>query len=209
MPSSGADDSRSSGSVELKPWKVLETREIFSADPWFKLSVDQVLLPDGKVVDDYYQIAFTEYVVIFARTDNGEVITLRTYKHGVGGVCLVLPSGSIEKGEEPVESARRELLEETGYSADVWDSLGSFVVHGNYGCGRAHLFVARNARQIAEPDSGDLETMEVLLMQPAEILDAVRQGEVAGLGTVAAIGLALNPAFDVSDRNKTETGDAV
>lgn len=195
MPSSKPANSPSTHKVKPQPWKVLQTREIFVAEPWLKLSVDQVLLPDGKIVDDYYQIDLTEYVVIFARTEIGEAIMLRSYKHGVGDVCLVLPAGSMEKSEQPVESARRELLEETGYSADEWDSLGSFVVHGNYGCGRAHLFAARGARKIAEPDSGDLETMEVVLMQPEEVLDAVRQGEVAGLGSVAAVALALNPAY--------------
>lgn len=208
MPSSELDGLHSTGKVNLEPWKVLKTREIFAADPWLKLSVHQVLLPNGNVIDDYYQIDFPEYVVIFARTETGEAIVLRSYKHGVRDICLVLPAGSIEKGEQPVEAAQRELLEETGYSADDWHSLGSFIVHGNYGCGRAHLFSAQGARKIANPNSGDLETMEVILMQPEEVLEAVRQGEVAGLGTVAAIALAMNPAFGTRDESKVPTGEA-
>ena len=197
MLSSSGTDSRGSPNPGLTPWEVLDSREIFVADPWIKLSVDQVLLPEGRIVDDYYQIKLTDYAVVFAQTAQGNVLALRLYKHGVGKVCLVLPAGSVEAEEQPLASAQRELLEETGYCSDDWESLGSYVVNGNYGCGQAHLFVARNAQQIAEPDSGDLETMEVILMRPAEILEAVRQGEVAGLGTVAAIALAMNPGFAV------------
>lgn len=208
MLSSEGTGSRESGDDALKPWKVLESQEIFAVDPWIKLSVDRVLLPDGKIINDYYQIKLPEYAVIFAETAQDSVVVLRLYKHGVGKVSLVLPAGSVEAGEQPLASAQRELLEETGYSAEDWGILGSFVVNGNYGCGRAHLFVARNARQIAEPDSGDLETMEVILMQPDEVLDAVRRGEVAGLGTVAAIALALNPAYGARNRNKVEAIEA-
>lgn len=192
----------------MQHWEILQEKELVSADPWLKLSVHQVRLPDGKIVDDYYQIELTEYVVVFAQTETGDAIVLRSYKHGVRDICLILPAGSIEKGEEPIESAKRELMEETGYVAQEWNSLGNFVVHGNYGCGTAHIFSATNAKQIAEPDSGDLETMEILLMSPTEVLEAIHKGEVAGLGTVAAIGLALNPAFKKTSVSSSMSGEA-
>jgi ADP-ribose pyrophosphatase len=188
----------SSGPVakdSLKPWAVLKSTEIFSADPWIGLSVDKVLLPDGGIVEDYYQIKLQDYAVTFAETADQEVVAIRLYKHGAGRVSLVLPAGSLEDGEEPLTCAQRELLEETGYASDRWESLGSFVVNGNYGCGNAHLFAARDVRRVAEPDAGDLESIEVVLMRPDEILDAVRSGDVVGLGTVAAIAMALNSAI--------------
>ena len=184
------------GKKGLEPWKVLNSTELFKADPWIKLSVDQVLLPDGRIVDDYYQIKLQEHVVTFAETPEREVIAIRLYKHGAGKVSLVLPAGGIEDGEEPLKCAQRELLEETGYASNEWVSLGSFVAHGNYGCGKGHLFAARDAQQVAEPNDGDLETIEVVLMRHDEILEAIRRGEVVGLGTVAAIALAMNPAFE-------------
>jgi len=68
-------------------------------------------------------------------------------------------------------------------------------VHGNYGCGRAHLFTARNAQRVAEPDSGDLEDTEIVLMKLEDIVEAVSNGEVALLSSIAAIALATNPSF--------------
>lgn len=193
------DDSMGLEEDELKLWKVLKTQEVFVAEPWIRLAVQQVALPDGRIVDEYYQIALQEYAVIVAQTADGHIIMERQYKHGLKRVSLALPGGAIEPGEEPLTAAKRELLEETGYTAENWQSLGSFVNNANYGCGQAHIFTADNARLIAEPNSGDLEEMEILLMSPEQIVLAVRQGEVAILGAIAAIALALNPEFAVSE----------
>ena len=125
----------------------------------------------------------------------------RQYKHGVGHVTLALPSGLIEDGEDPLAGAQRELLEETGYVSDNWQTLGSFTANGNYGCGKAHLFLARNAQRIGEPDSGDLEDTEIVLSAPEEVMEAVRSGRVNELSSVAAIALALNAGFTVPTKH--------
>ena len=188
----------------LQPWEVLKNQELFVAEPWIKLSVQQVRLPDGRVVNDYYQIRLPEFTVIFAQTAGGGVIMERLYKHGVGEVSLVLPAGLIENGEDPLAAAQRELLEETGYTSDDWQPLGSFVEHGSYGCGKAHLFVARNAQQVADPDSGDLEDMEIILMKPEDVVNAICNGDVALLGTVAVIALATNPLLETAISHRAD-----
>jgi ADP-ribose pyrophosphatase len=119
------------------------------------------------------------------------VVVERNYKHGPRRVCLNLPAGYVEQGEEPLAAARRELREETGYVAEDWVSLGAFSNDGNRGCGVGHLFFARQARQVAEPDAGDLEEMEIRLMGLDEVIEAVRRGDVAVLSVAAAIGLAV------------------
>ena len=177
-------------STSLKPWKTLGTRELFVAEPWVRLSVQQVLLPDGKVVNDYYQIKLSEYVVIFAWTPDGKVILERLYKHGIGKVTITLPEGRIEEHEDTLDAA------------DNWQGLGSFACSANYGCGKVHMFVAKDAHWIAEPHSGDLEQMEVILMQPNEIVEAIHQGEISALGVVAAIAIAMNPTFITPEAGK-------
>lgn len=167
--------------------------EVFVAPPWISVIKQQVSLPSGKVVDDYLQIKLLDYVIIFAETRDGLVIVERQYKHGAGAVTLVLPAGTIEGDETPLEAARRELLEETGYVSERWQPLGAFVLHGNYGCGRAHLFRVRQAERIAEPDSGDLEDMEIVLMPLPDLIDAVRSNEISMMSTMATIALATNP----------------
>lgn len=177
------------------PWQVLQSREIYAAAPWVRLSLQEVRLPDGRVVRDYHQIALPEYSVVFAETEDGRVLIERQYKHGIGEVTLMLPAGLIEPDEDPCQGAQREMLEETGYVADDWKPLGRFVPNSNYGCGRAHLFHARGARRVAEPNAGDLEEMEILLLTRDELFRAVREGRVHATAIAAAIALATHPVL--------------
>jgi len=176
----------------LLDWETIQSKEVFAAPPWIKLFVQQVKLPHGRIIDDYHQIQLGDHVAIVAQTDEGKILMERQYKHGVGKVSLILPGGLIEGEEQPLEAAKRELLEETGYATEQWENLGNFVANANYGCGKIHLFVARNIKQVAEPDSGDLEEMQLVLMPPDELVAAIRQGELMVMGAVMAIALATN-----------------
>ncbi len=174
-----------------QPWKILKTSEIFTAEPWLALSKQQVQVPDGRVIDDFYQLALPDFIVVFAETESGDVIMIRQYKHGARRTSLTLPGGLIEKGEDPLDAAKRELLEETGYRAESWKSLGSYVVNGNLGCGQGHFFMAAGAEQVQEPESGDLEAMEIELLTRERVAEALRSGEVMLLNHAAVIALAM------------------
>ncbi len=177
--------------ISHQPWQVMKTSEIFEAKPWLALSVQQVRVPDGRVIDNFYQLALPDFIVVFAETESGDVIMIRQYKHGARRTSLTLPGGLIEKGEAPEEAAKRELLEETGYQADSWKSLGSYVVNGNLGCGKGHFFMAAGAKPVQEPASGDLETMEIELLTRERLAEALRSGEVMLLNHAAAITMAM------------------
>lgn len=179
-------------SGNINPWQVVETGEIYSAPPWIRLCRQTVLLPNGRQIDDYHKIDLVDYAGVIAATTEGRIIFERLYKHGVGGVTLTLPGGAIEKDEAPLAAVQRELLEETGYVAEGWQALGSFVSDGNYGCGRVHLFFATDARQICNPQSGDLEEMEMVFLTPEEVVESLRSGLFAVLGVATAVALALH-----------------
>ena len=174
----------------IKPWRTVERRVLLDRKPWFTVGVETVALPDGRVVDDFGFIDMLEFAIIVPVTAGGETILIRSYKHGIRAVSLSLPAGGFHTGEEPLAGAVRELREETGFEADRWEPLGRFIVDANYGCGVMHAFIAHGARKVSEPDSGDLEDQELLIMPLTEAVARLRGGEILHLASAAALGLA-------------------
>ncbi len=179
----------------LEPWETLKARDIFVAEPWIRLSVEKVRLPDGRVVDDYYQMQLMDCVIIFAQTPEGKVVVERQYKHGVRKITLTLPTGGVGEGEDPLAAAERELKEETGYTSPDWRALGHFVQMGNQGGGTVHVFKARSAQKVSEPIASDLEEMDIVLMEGEELMKAIRERDICVLSTVTSILMATHSHF--------------
>jgi ADP-ribose pyrophosphatase len=152
---------------------------------------ERVSLPNGTEIDGFLWIRTRDFAATVAITDASEVVLIRSYKHGPRTVGLAVPAGYIEAGEEPLATAMRELREETGYEAGDWTPLGRYVVDGNYGVCTEHVFLARDARLVAEPRPGDLEEIAVALMPLDEVAASLRRGDVVQLSSAAALGLAL------------------
>ncbi len=102
-----------------------------------------------------------------------------------------MPGGMLEAEEDPIEGIKRELLEETGYIAHEWQSLGTFLGNSTRGCGTYHLFFASGAHQIQLADSGDLEEMELLLWKKSDVETAIEKGKVKSLGVITMLLLGL------------------
>jgi ADP-ribose pyrophosphatase len=190
------DTSKSNKTDSLRPWQVLSQTPLLDAQPWLVVYSETVQLPTGHAVENYQTVNMPAYVVIVGFTDEGRVIVERNYKHGPRRVCLNLPAGYIASSEEPLAAAKRELAEETGYEASDWLPLGSFVNDGNRGAGVGHLFLARHAQQVSEPNSGDLEEIEIHLLSPDDLTEAIRAGDMPVLSSAAAFALAVltNPS---------------
>ena len=173
------------------PWRTIERREVLSVPGRLTVAVETVELPDGRVIDDYWQVVAQPYVVVFAQTADGRVICQRQYRHGPRRVNLELIAGQIEEGEHPLTAAKRELLEEAGYTSPVWEPLGPYVASASQGSGTAHYFRARDAVQVQEPASGDLEHAELLFLTREELVAELRQGAFATADNVTGLALGL------------------
>jgi ADP-ribose pyrophosphatase len=118
-------------------------------------------------------------------------ILIRQYKHGVGDVSLTLPGGALNEGEDPLTAAKRELLEETGHEVPSWRPIVHFVTHANQRCSAGHMFFAEGAVEVAPPDSGDLEEMELVYLAEPELRRAMLHNEVRLSSALAALGMVL------------------
>lgn len=181
--------------MDQKPWVVRRSRSLLDASPRLKVWVDDVTLPDGRQIDNYYQLWQPDYAVILPVVDiadeNPICLTLRRYKHGVRRVNVGLPAGSLESGESAEAAARRELLEETGCTARRWMALGNHAVDGNRGLGRAYLFLALGVEKVQEPVVDDLEEIQIEFTRLLDLEKALLDGEVATLGAAAGIAVGV------------------
>src|ERR1700730_15182108 len=102
--------------AEHTPWKILSYKQILDT-PYLKVRSEQLAIPDGPIVSDYYIIENRGWVGVVPLTADGGFPMTRQYKHGSGRDVLEVPAGAIYADEnDPELTAHRELMEETGYS---------------------------------------------------------------------------------------------
>jgi ADP-ribose pyrophosphatase len=181
--------------AEIQPWKTLHRELLLSIEPWLNIYQEKVELPTGRVIPDFYRVVLPDFVEIVPVTSGGEIVLVRGYKHGLRRVTLSPPAGLMRPGEPPVAAARRELREETGYEAEEWQALGTFVVDGNRQCGTVHIFVARGASPATQPDPDETEELQIELASRDRVVQALRAGEIGNLAGAGALALALATAL--------------
>lgn len=138
---------------------------------------------------DFFLIRCPDWVNILAFTPKDELLLIRQWRHGVSAPSLEVPAGVIDPGERPLAAAKRELLEETGYAASRWFSLGSLEANPALQDNRCHCFLALDARpRQAQAD----DPRERILVEPTPYPEAERRwlsGQIRHGLAVAALGL--------------------
>ena len=174
-------------------WEIIDRKVVVDSPPWLRVVSEKVRLPNGVEVDGFWRVEQPAFVVIFAVTRDAQVPFVTHYRHGPRVVSLDLPAGYVHEGEDPEEAAARELMEETGLKAENYLKLGDYYLDGNRWCGQCHFFLANEARQVAEPNSGDLEEQTVRLVALADVRATIVDATgVQNISTVAAALLALD-----------------
>ena len=175
--------------LEIEPWEVLDSTIAFSS-PWLKVRQDLCRTNRGNLVD-YYVVERFSYVAVVAVTPASEVLVVRQYKHGAGQVVRELPAGYIEDGEDPLDCARRELWEETGYEAESMEPLGVLFASPSASAHRAHFFLATGLHQAGEQHLDASESIVVEMMDLQTAVQAAARGQVfQDLTSTAALFMA-------------------
>jgi 8-oxo-dGTP pyrophosphatase MutT (NUDIX family) len=167
-------------------WKVLD-REYIIKRPWLTARRDKVELPDGRVIEEYYVLEYPDWVNVIAITKEGQFVMERQYRHGLGVHSTELPCGVMEKGEEPLEAARRELLEETGYAGGEWTKLMAIGANPGSQNNLTHCFLAVGVEKIAEQSLDDTEELTVHLMSEAEVKSLLENNQICQALMVAPL----------------------
>ena len=130
----------------MKPVNV----EVPFATPWFEVLAKT--MREGEA--PYYSLRLPDYVSVVALTEDGRVLIVRQHRPAVEHDTLELPSGLVDPGETPQETARRELLEETGYQADEVELLGGMETDVGRLGNRIFTCIARNVRRVEGAPAG-------------------------------------------------------
>ena len=177
--------------MEKPVWRVRASSYLVDS-PFMRLRKDEVELPDGTVIPDYFVRESDGFVVIFALTSEGRVLLGNEYRYGCDAIGLELPAGNIAPGEEPLACARRELREETGFEAGRIEPLGSWYAEPVRSSARAHAFLARDAVKIGVQDLDPTEHIEVLDVAVDDLRAMLRDGRIHSISSVAVAYRALD-----------------
>lgn len=143
---------------------------------------DTVRLPDGKTATREY-VRHPGAVMVVPLLDDGRLVLERQYRHPIGQVMIEFPAGKLDAGEDSLACARRELLEETGYSASSWAFAGKLHPTMAYSNEFIDIWFARGL-VLNRPNLDDGEFVEVFTASADELLEACRDGRVVDSKTL-------------------------
>ena len=157
--------------------------ELLHEGGFLKLRRDTVRLPDGGQSTREY-VMHPGAVVVVGLLGDGRVLMERQFRYPVGRVMTEFPAGKLDAGEEPLACARRELLEETGYSAREWAYAGPVHLAIGYSDEIIHMFFARGLESGERRLDAD-EFLDVIAMSVPELLAGIRDGLVTDAKTLS------------------------
>lgn len=172
-------------------WKVLASEYLFN-EPWLTVRKDKCELPNGNVIPSFYVIEYPEWVNVFALTEEGQVVMVKQYRHGLKQTSIELPGGVVDEGEDIEAAARRELMEETGYEFSYYEYLGKICANPSTTNNFMHMYLARGGRKVGEQDLDHSEEIEVMLMSIEDVKQLVREHKIVQSLHTNCIFYALN-----------------
>ncbi len=184
--------------MEKPRWRLLSSSYVVES-PHFRLRRDELELPGGEVVPDYYVREAEGFVIVFATTGTGDVVLIEQYRYGNDSVIVELPAGTLDPGEDPLLCAQRELREETGYVASHWERVMSIPAEPVRSNAIMHVFHAGDAVAAGEQSLDATEHIDVQLYSRDELRAMLRDGSIASVSSVAAAYAVLD-RIDAKDR---------
>lgn len=158
-------------------WKIINSTYPFTC-PWLTVRKDEVQLPNGITIPDFYVTEAPDWVNVIAVTKEGKYIIEEQYRHGIQQVCFELCAGMVDEGESPLEAAQRELLEETGYAGGVWQSFGMSVPDASGSVIKCHHFIATDVEYQQAPKLDCTEEIKTYFVDESELKAMMSDGRI-------------------------------
>lgn len=170
------------------PWTTLSVSEVYS-NPWISISHREVLNPKGGR-GIYGLVSFKNLAIGVVPVDSeGNTFLVGQFRYTLGQYSWEIPEGGGPKGEEPLETAKRELLEETGLVAADWELLCPIHTSNSVTDEYGFVFLATNLTQEeAEPE--ETEELQIMKLPLVEAISMVERGEITDSLSIAGLLMA-------------------
>ena len=162
---------------KLGPWPLLSETTLAHYGV-FEVRKDVARSPRTGLPHDFVALDGPDWVNVVALTGEDEIVLVRQYRHGTRSETLEIPGGGVERGEEPLEAAKRELREETGYASDDWTCLGAVQPNPAIQSNSCHTFLARGATKVGEPEPDAGEDLQAENRAISEMEELFRSGAI-------------------------------
>jgi ADP-ribose pyrophosphatase len=171
--------------MEKPLWRVRASVYLVDS-PHMRLRSDELELPDGTIVPNYFVRESRGFATILAVTPDEQAVLVRQYRYGSDAIHLELPAGMLSDDEDPRECALRELAEETGYGVESCDLIAEFLPEPVRSTARAYVFVGTGARKFTEPKLDATEHLEVEVLPLSSLREMLADGRIDAAASVAA-----------------------
>jgi ADP-ribose pyrophosphatase len=165
-------------------------QKLFYKGRKFNFEVNRLRLPN-RAEGDWECVRHPGGALAVPVTQDGKLVLVRQYRFAAQGWLLEFPAGTVELDEDPAATIRREIEEETGYRANHWQMLGQFYLAPGYSDEVIYAFLAQDLELLETPPAQDEdEDIEVVLMTPSELEQAILRGEPVDAKSISSFFLA-------------------
>jgi len=154
----------------------------------FKLVKENVTLENG-ITTELDVIRHPGAAAIVPAYGYDKLILIKQYRYAIGEYIWEIPAGTFDGDEDPLECAKRELVEETGFRANIWEKLGEITPVPAYSDERIHVYLASDLVKEKQNLDKD-EIVQVHKIRLADVLDMIHRGEIKDSKTIASIFMA-------------------
>lgn len=170
-------------------WKTHSSKYVHE-NHWYKVRQDEVTMPSGKS-GVYNVIETLGSVYILPVTDDGKILLVNLFRYPTQSDSWEIPAGHVEPGEDPLETAKRELQEEVGSSAKEWTKLGDFELSNGIANSVGHIYLAHGLTFAGKNEQEEEGISSVKTFSTSEIREMIAQNKIFDGPTLSAIMLAV------------------
>jgi len=169
-------DSKNEMKKDPMQWEVLSSKYLFN-HPWLTARCDHVKLPTGVEIKEFFVMEYPDFCNVIAITKDGKFVMERQYRHAQQLTAFEIPAGCVEKGEDPMAAAKRELYEETGFAGGEWSHFMTVSPNAGMCNNSSHTFLAVGVEPVSTQHLEETEDIKVVLMEQDEVVKILKDGE--------------------------------